>query len=108
MINDENRMVRKQILKRLQLRPDGGTCDASDASCVAFNAPLGDNPLIAMPSKRQEQVLVQISDYINDKDHTVLLEFVRSPRAFYSLPPKFVSRLFDKKNIGLFVLKTRW
>lgn len=58
---------------------------------------------ISVPSERQEQVLTKLGDYINDKDHTVRLEFTRALRAFPSLPAKFILKLFDKKNIGLFI-----
>lgn len=85
-MNDENKMVRKQILKRLQPRPGGGACVVCCVQRSSWEQP-ADRCAEQAPGAGSRAA-----------------KFIRALRAFSSLPPKFVSRVFDMKNIGLLVL----
>lgn len=95
-IDDENRSTRICILRRLRPAADQKPAENRTHIYPQFSQ-------IEIPLAQREDVLQRLSKYISDKDYTVRLEFVRSLGAFSGLSLKFICKLFDKKNIGLFI-----
>ncbi|KAI5169421.1 hypothetical protein PAEPH01_0696 [Pancytospora epiphaga] len=87
-IDDESKMVKICLLRRLQ--SVNGNCN-------------GSNHDVLIPKEKQEQVFAKLCTYINDRDHRVRLELIKTLNVFSGLSDKFVLSLFDKKNIGLFI-----
>lgn len=104
-VDDENRFVRQCILRRIQAPRDDAAAAGNQATPEDRLATTEQKNArkVSIPDSRREEVLLRFNEYINDKDPTVRLEFARALKVFTGLSPKFISKLFDKKNLGLFV-----